>query len=58
MIMSNIRCSDYERRALVAMLQGKKNTESAEDFSSVLDSEIKKLEPDTRPKLNDSNKMQ
>lgn len=45
MIMSNIRCSDYERRALVAMLQGKKNTERAEDFSSVLDKEMKKLEP-------------
>jgi len=44
MIISGIRCTDYERKTLVAMMQGNKNKENTEEFSSVLDNEMKKLE--------------
>ena len=43
---------------LAELLTGKQKKEDRENFQDVLDSEMKKLEPDTRPKLNDSNKMQ
>ena len=54
------RMSNSEKQTLVEFLAGKQKKEGKknEDFQKTLDSEIKKLEPDTRPKLNDSNKMQ
>lgn len=52
--------SNSEKQTLAEFLAGKQEKEKKknEDFQKALDSEIKKLEPDTRPKLNDSNKMQ
>ena len=52
--------SNSEKQTLAEFLAGKQEKEEKknEDFQKALDSEIKKLEPDTRPKLNDSNKMQ
>lgn len=57
--------SNSEKQTLAEFLAGRKKKEEKkneekknEDFQKALDSEIKKLEPDTRPKLNDSNKMQ
>ena len=58
MYISGTRCTTWEKRMLVELLAGKQKKEDRENFQDVLDSEIKKLEPDTRPKLNDSNKMQ
>ena len=54
------RMSNSEKQTLAEYLSGKQEKEKKknEDFQKTLDSEIKKLEPDTRPKLNDSNKMQ
>lgn len=54
------RMSNSEKQTLAEFLAGKQEKEKKknEDFQKTLDSEIKKLEPDTRPKLNDSNKMQ
>lgn len=52
------RMSNSEKQTLAELLTGKQKKENRENFQDVLDSEIKKLEPDTRPKLNDSNKMQ
>lgn len=52
------RMSNSEKQTLAELLTGKQKKENRENFQDVLDSEIKKLEPDTRQKLNDSNKMQ
>lgn len=54
------RMSNSEKQTLAEFLSGKQEKEKKKngDFQKTLDSEIKKLEPDTRPKLNDSNKMQ
>jgi hypothetical protein len=42
MTISGIRCNDYERKALVAMMQGKgkKKQDDKEDFEKVLDKEM------------------
>ena len=45
MIISGVHCSEYERKELIAMLQGKKKQNKEESFSSILDKEMKKLEP-------------
>ena len=39
-----IRCSDYERKALVSMMQGKgkKKQDDKEDFEKVLDREMER----------------
>lgn len=58
MYISGTRCTTREKKMLVELLAGKQKKEDRENFQDVLDSEMKKLEPDTRPKLNDSNKMQ
>jgi hypothetical protein len=44
MTISGIRCNDYERKALVAMMQGKgkKKQEDKEDFENVLDREMER----------------
>ena len=44
MIISGIRCSDYERKALVAMMQGKgkKKQNDKENFENVLDREMER----------------
>ena len=44
MTISGIRCSDYERKALVAMMQGKgkKKQGDKEDFEKVLDREMER----------------
>ena len=42
MILSNIHCSEYERKALVMMLQGKKKKDDEEDFVKVLGREIER----------------
>ena len=45
MTISGIHCSDYERKALVAMMQGKdKNKQDdKEDFKKVLDREMERI---------------
>ena len=45
MTISGIRCNDYERKALVAMMQGKgkKKQEDKEDFEKVLDREMERI---------------
>ena len=42
MTISGIRCNDYERKALVALMQGKgkKKQDDKEDFEKVLDREM------------------
>ena len=44
MIIIGIRCSDYERKALVAMMQGKgkKKQDNKENFEKVLDREMER----------------
>lgn len=44
MIISGICCSDYERKALVAMMhgKGKKKQDDKEDFGKVLDREMER----------------
>ena len=44
MTISGIRCNDYERKALVAMMQGKgkKKQDDKEDFGKVLDREMER----------------
>ena len=44
MTISGIRCNDYERKALVAMMQGKgkKKQDDKEDFEKVLDREMER----------------
>ena len=44
MTISGIRCSDYERKALVALIQGKgkKKQDDKEDFGKVLDREMER----------------
>ena len=45
MTISGIRCIDYERKALVAMMQGKgkKKQDDKEDFEKVLDREMERI---------------
>lgn len=45
MTISDIRCSDYERKALVAIMQskGKKKQDDKEDFEKVLDREMERI---------------
>ena len=45
MIISGIRCNDYERKALVALMQGKgkKKQDDKEDFGKVLDREMERI---------------
>ena len=45
MTISGIRCSDYERKALVAMMQGKckKKQDDKENFEKVLDREMERI---------------
>lgn len=42
MIISGIRCTDYERKALVTMMQGKKKKDDEEDFGKVLGREMER----------------
>ena len=44
MTIIGIRCSDYERKALVSMMQGKgkKKQDDKEDFGKVLDREMER----------------
>ena len=42
MIISGIRCTDYERKALVIMMQGKKKQDDKEDFGKVLGREMER----------------
>lgn len=44
MTINGIRCNDYERKALVAMMQGKgkKKQDDKENFEKVLDREIER----------------
>ena len=44
MTISGIRCNDYERKALVAMMQGKgkKKQDDKENFEMVLDREMER----------------
>ena len=44
MTISGIRCSDYERKALVAMMQGKgkKKQDDKENFEKVLGREMER----------------
>ena len=44
MTISGIRCNDYERKALVALIQGKgkKKQDDKEDFEKVLDREMER----------------
>lgn len=44
MTISGIRCNDYERKALVEMMQGKgkKKQDDKEDFEKVLDREMER----------------
>ena len=44
MTISGIRCNDYERRALVALMhgKGKKKQDDKEDFEKVLDREMER----------------
>ena len=45
MTISGIRCSDYERKALVAMMQGKgkKKQDDKENFENVLGREMERI---------------
>ena len=45
MTISGIRCSDYERKALVALMhgKGKKKQDDKEDFGKVLDREMERI---------------
>ena len=45
MTISGIRCSDYERKALVAMMhgKGKKKQDDKENFENVLDREMERI---------------
>lgn len=45
MTINGIRCSDYERKALVAMMhgKGKKKQDDKEDFEKVLDREMERI---------------
>ena len=45
MTISGIRCNDYERKALVAMMQGKgkKKQYDKEDFGKVLGREMERI---------------
>ena len=45
MTISGIRCSDYERKALVALMQGKgkKKQDDKEDFGKVLGREMERI---------------
>ena len=45
MTISGIRCNDYERKALVALMQGKgkKKQDDKEDFEKVLDREMERI---------------
>ena len=44
MTISGIRCNDYERKALVAMMKGKgkKKQDDKENFEKVLDREMER----------------
>ena len=44
MTISGIRCNDYERKALVALMQGKekKKQDDKENFEKVLDREMER----------------
>ena len=44
MTIIGIRCSDYERKALVSMMhgKGKKKQDDKEDFGNVLDREMER----------------
>lgn len=42
MIISGIRCTDYERKTLVTMMQGKKKKDDKEGFEKVLDREMER----------------
>lgn len=44
MTISGIRCNDYERKALVALMQGKgkKKQDDKEDFEKVLEREMER----------------
>ena len=43
--ISGIRCNDYERKALVALMhgKGKKKQDDKEDFEKVLDREMERI---------------
>ena len=45
MTISGIRCTDYERKNLVTMMQGKGNKKQndKEDFEKVLDREMERI---------------
>ena len=45
MTISGIRCNDYERKALVAMMQGKgkKKQDDKENFEKVLGREMERI---------------
>ena len=45
MTISGIRCTDYERKALVAMMQskGKKKQDDKENFEKVLGREMERI---------------
>ena len=45
MTISGIRCNDYERKALVELMQGKgkKKQDDKEDFEKVLDREMERI---------------
>lgn len=43
MIISGIRCTDYERKALVTMMQGKKKQDDKESFEKVLGIEMERI---------------
>ena len=45
MTISGIRCSDYERKALVAMMlgKGKKKQDDKENFEKVLGKEMERI---------------
>lgn len=45
MTISGIRCNDYERKSLVALMQGKgkKKQDDKEDFEKVLDREMERI---------------
>ena len=45
MTISGIRCNDYERKALVALMQGKrkKKQDDKENFEKVLGREIERI---------------
>ena len=43
MIISGIRCTDYERKALVTMMHGKKKQDDKESFEKVLGREMERI---------------